>query len=110
MRFSNPRSFSSSQIISRILTCAFTLNPRSKVGMHVCGVTAARVYVNFDLLYRDCLCIYDHVVVYHVFEQNRVKQPIEMPTKARKKGTRPEWIGEEAWYSLQVRWLMMIGT
>ncbi|XP_058758798.1 uncharacterized protein LOC131632050 [Vicia villosa] len=46
----------------------------------------------------------DHAFVYNAFERKGRKRLNDMMGKARKKKTRPPWIGEEAWLGLQDHW------
>nr|XP_012569447.1 uncharacterized protein LOC101512926 [Cicer arietinum] len=43
-------------------------------------------------------------IVKRLFEQKTAKSLSDMLTKVRKKGTRPSWIGVEAWTGLQAYW------
>ena len=45
-----------------------------------------------------------HDQIYRIFVQRCTKRLTDMLTKARTKGTRPSWIGEEAWEGLQTYW------
>lgn len=42
--------------------------------------------------------------VIRAFDQKGAKRLSDMLTKARKKGKRPEWIGEDAWTGLEDYW------
>ncbi|XP_050897738.1 uncharacterized protein LOC127104603 [Lathyrus oleraceus] len=47
---------------------------------------------------------FDHAFVYSAFEKKGRKRLNDMLGKARRKGTRPSWIGDDAWVELQTYW------
>ncbi|XP_050908635.1 uncharacterized protein LOC127122326 [Lathyrus oleraceus] len=47
---------------------------------------------------------FDHAFVYSAFEKKGRKRLNDMLGKERRKGTRPSWIGDDAWVELQTYW------
>ncbi|XP_050897419.1 uncharacterized protein LOC127104272 [Lathyrus oleraceus] len=47
---------------------------------------------------------FDHAFVYSAFEKKGRKRLNDMLGKARRKGTRPSWISDDAWVELQTYW------
>lgn len=47
---------------------------------------------------------HDHEAIFRVFNQRGAKRLSDILSKAKKKGTKPKWMGDGAWIGLQDKW------